>query len=167
MPSLRSAPRSTASGSAYTPTTPRGSSQANPTCSTGRRDNSRTSAPCLLAAETAADARTGWRVAGDTRRETAARNYALALAERCENAQTPALRGLGRREELSGTELATAWAAARGESNKAIAARLQLSVRTVETRLQGVYQKLGVSGRKDLAAALPQEATASPADLAP
>lgn len=121
----------------------------------------------LLAAETAADARTAWRAAGDRRRETAARNYALALAERCEDAQTPALRGLGRREELSGIELVTAWAAARGESNKSIAARLQLSVRTVETRLQGVYLKLGVSGRRDLAAALPEEAAAGPGDLAP
>ncbi len=121
----------------------------------------------LLAAETAADARTGWRAAGDGRRETAARNYALDLAERCEGARTPALRGLGRREELSDAELLTAWAAARGESNKSIAARLQLSVRTVETRLQGVYLKLGVSRRTDLAAALPQETAAGPVDSTP
>ncbi|WP_156869791.1 AAA family ATPase [Sporichthya polymorpha] len=121
----------------------------------------------LLGAETAADARAAWQAAGDARRETAARNYALGLAEHCEGARTPALSGLGRREPLTGAELLTAWAAARGESNKSIAARLQLSVRTVETRLQGVYLKLGVSGRKDLAAALPEEAAAGPGTLAP
>lgn len=62
------------------------------------------------------------------------------------------LRGLGRRLQLSAAELLTTWSAARGGINKAIAARLQLSVRTVESRLLGMYHKLGVSGRDDLAA---------------
>jgi DNA-binding NarL/FixJ family response regulator len=39
-------------------------------------------------------------------------------------------------------------------SNKEIAEKLVLSVRTVETRLQRIYEKLGVSSRAQLAAAL-------------
>lgn len=116
----------------------------------------------LLAAETAADACRGWQKLGDSRRATAMRNRALSLAEQCEGAQTPPLRGLGQREQLHPWELDTAHAAAAGESNKSIAARLQLSVRTVETRLQAVYHKLGVSRREDLAAVLPP---APPKDL--
>ena len=44
--------------------------------------------------------------------------------------------------------------AAQGESSKEIAERLYLSVRTVNNHLQNVYSKLGVSGRRQLAAAL-------------
>ena len=41
-----------------------------------------------------------------------------------------------------------------GESSKEIAERLYLSVRTVNNHLQNVYSKLGVGGRRQLAAAL-------------
>jgi DNA-binding NarL/FixJ family response regulator len=41
--------------------------------------------------------------------------------------------------------------AARGESNKEIAAALVLSVRTVESYLQSAFGKLGVRGRAELA----------------
>jgi DNA-binding NarL/FixJ family response regulator len=44
--------------------------------------------------------------------------------------------------------------AARGESSKAIAERLFLSVRTVNNHLQNAYSELGVAGRRQLAAAL-------------
>jgi DNA-binding CsgD family transcriptional regulator len=42
--------------------------------------------------------------------------------------------------------------AASGASSKVIAARLSLSSRTVDNHLQSVYGKLGIRGRRDLAA---------------
>jgi ATP/maltotriose-dependent transcriptional regulator MalT len=108
----------------------------------------------LLAAECAADAATAWQRAGEQRRATATRNLAVGLSERCEGARTPALRNLGERDQLTVGERETALYAAAGESNRVIAQRLHLSVRTVETRLQGVYYKLGISRRSELDAAL-------------
>ncbi|MEU5422629.1 helix-turn-helix transcriptional regulator, partial [Streptomyces sp. NPDC020667] len=40
--------------------------------------------------------------------------------------------------------------AAAGETNRAIAERLHLTTRTVETHLSAVYRKLGISGRGEL-----------------
>ena len=44
--------------------------------------------------------------------------------------------------------------AAAGRTNKEIAEQLFLSPRTVENRLQRVYEKLGISGRTELDEAL-------------
>lgn len=55
---------------------------------------------------------------------------------------------------LSARELDLARLAAAGISNREIAERLVLSVRTVETHLQTVYRKLGVRGRDQLPDAL-------------
>ena len=44
--------------------------------------------------------------------------------------------------------------AARGMSSSAIAGRLCVSVRTVETHLARAYSKLGIGGRSELAGAL-------------
>ena len=44
--------------------------------------------------------------------------------------------------------------AAAGRSNKEIAEQLFLSPRTVENRLQRVYEKLGIAGRTEVADAL-------------
>jgi DNA-binding CsgD family transcriptional regulator len=49
--------------------------------------------------------------------------------------------------------------AAAGRSNKQIAAEMQLSVRTVESHLQRAYEKLGISGRHELADALQDQPT--------
>jgi DNA-binding CsgD family transcriptional regulator len=51
---------------------------------------------------------------------------------------------------LTPGELGTALQAAAGRSNKQIASDMCLSVRTVESHLQRVYEKLGVSGRHEL-----------------
>ncbi|WP_368497074.1 LuxR C-terminal-related transcriptional regulator [Herbiconiux sp. A18JL235] len=55
---------------------------------------------------------------------------------------------------LSGREIEIARLAADGASNREIAEKLVLSVRTVETHLQRVYAKVGVRRRSDLARAL-------------
>lgn len=55
---------------------------------------------------------------------------------------------------LSPRELEVALAAAARERSKEIAARLGVSVRTVDAQLQSAYRKLGVSSRDDLRAAL-------------
>ncbi|WP_285631938.1 helix-turn-helix transcriptional regulator [Lentzea sp. NBRC 102530] len=55
---------------------------------------------------------------------------------------------------LSSQEITTARLARSGLSNREIAAQLCLTTRTVEHHLSGVYQKLGISGRPDLAFAL-------------
>lgn len=107
----------------------------------------------LFAAEAARVAAAAYDDRGLRARTAAADRSARLLADRCEGARTPLLvtavalvPGLTRRE----AEIAEL--AARGESNAAIARRLGLSVRTVETHLQRAYAKLGIHGRSELAA---------------
>jgi DNA-binding CsgD family transcriptional regulator len=108
----------------------------------------------LLAAEAAADAAVAWRQAGDPRRGAAHERRAATLAERCEGATTPALRAVEARARLTPAEREAALLAAAGHSNKEIADQLSLSVRSVESRLQHVYEKLGVPGRDQLSETL-------------
>jgi DNA-binding CsgD family transcriptional regulator len=56
--------------------------------------------------------------------------------------------------ELTATELRVARMAAEGSTNAEIAARLQISRRTVESNLARAYGKLGIRGRAQLSAAL-------------
>lgn len=108
----------------------------------------------LLAAEAATVAsaaqgrpRENREAAGDERR-------AAALRARCEGAVTPGLSTGRAGASLTSRELEIATLAAKGLSNRAIAERLKLSVRTVENQLQRVYEKLGVRGRTTLTAVL-------------
>jgi DNA-binding CsgD family transcriptional regulator len=55
---------------------------------------------------------------------------------------------------LTRQEARIARLAAAGHSNKQIAAKLSLTVRTIEFHLSGVYRKLGISGRRELGAML-------------
>lgn len=108
----------------------------------------------LYAAEAAAAAAVAVRRAGDRRRATVLERSTAALVRRCEGVVTPALRSVETQAILSARELEVASLAAAGLSNRAIAERLYVSVRTVETQLQHVYEKLGVSRRGDVARAL-------------
>jgi DNA-binding NarL/FixJ family response regulator len=108
----------------------------------------------LLAAEAAADAAVVRRKAGEDRAASASMQRASLLAERCELPVTPALQPVDVRAALTAPERETALLAASGLSNRRIADQLLLSVRTVENRLQRVYQKLGLTRRTELAAAL-------------
>jgi DNA-binding CsgD family transcriptional regulator len=107
----------------------------------------------LLAAEAAADSRVIWLRRGDARRGARATDRAHLLADRAENPVTPSLLTVNVRSQLTRSEQQTALLAAAGHSNKEIAGELVVSVRTVENHLQHVYEKLGVSGRKELTTA--------------
>ncbi|WP_313409446.1 helix-turn-helix transcriptional regulator, partial [Aeromicrobium sp.] len=86
--------------------------------------------------------------------EAAARAAELA---RRSGAHTPALTQAVRPLPLTAREREIATLAAAGASNRQIADRLTLSVRTVEGHLYRVGRKLGVSERGDLARILRNE----------
>jgi DNA-binding CsgD family transcriptional regulator len=108
----------------------------------------------LLAAEAAADAAVAWRRRSEPRAAAAAERRMSQLVEHCPGARTPALRPVTTRSRLTAAEQETAALAAGGRSDKEIAELLHLSVRTVENRLQRVYEKLGIAGRRELGDAL-------------
>lgn len=108
----------------------------------------------LYAAEASAEAAIFLRRAGRARYAAAAEQKAGRLLARCEGAITPAVQAITARVFLTPGELDAARQAAAGRSSRQIAADMQLSVRTVESRLQRVYEKLGVSGRRELGDAL-------------
>ncbi|TMR12902.1 hypothetical protein ETD86_31685 [Nonomuraea turkmeniaca] len=103
----------------------------------------------LHAAEAAAQASQAFEAAGRTASARAANARAWALAARCEGARTPALARL-QAPGLTTRELEIAQLAAAGLTSKEIAARLVISVRTVDNHLQSAYTKLGVSSRAEL-----------------
>jgi DNA-binding CsgD family transcriptional regulator len=108
----------------------------------------------LFAAEAFAGAAVLLRRAGDKRQAIALERSTVALVRKCDGPVTPALRSVESQAILSARELEVASLAAAGLSNRAIADRLFVSVRTVETQLQHVYAKLGVSRRGELPPAL-------------
>jgi DNA-binding CsgD family transcriptional regulator len=108
----------------------------------------------LLAAEAFASAADACRRAGSQRAAAAIGRRAEAAASGCEGARTPDLLLPETVTPLSERERDVARLAATGLQSKEIAARLMLSVRTVDNYLQRVYGKLGVSNRADLAEAL-------------
>ncbi|MFF9486377.1 LuxR C-terminal-related transcriptional regulator [Streptomyces sp. NPDC014676] len=73
-----------------------------------------------------------------------ARTRAAALARRCGDARTPALAGLAF-GELTARQRQIVALAAEGLSNRQIAERLTLSVRTVGNHLYGAYTRLGAT----------------------
>ncbi|WP_424858180.1 LuxR C-terminal-related transcriptional regulator [Streptomyces sp. SAI-170] len=93
----------------------------------------------LFAAEAHAQAA---RVHRDPLAARTARTRAVALARRCQGARTPALTGLVL-GELTARQRQIVTLAAAGLSNRQIAERLTLSVRTVGNHLYGAYTRLG------------------------
>jgi DNA-binding NarL/FixJ family response regulator len=90
---------------------------------------------------------------GETELMHRARERCLALAAQCGGAATPALVDvdeLGLSAELSEREREVARLAAQGLTNKAIAAELSLSVRTVENHLARALRRLGLKNRRAL-----------------
>ncbi|MDG3015627.1 helix-turn-helix transcriptional regulator [Speluncibacter jeojiensis] len=107
----------------------------------------------LEAAETAARAAVIHRRAGRHRREWAAAARARALTDRCGGANTPALVEAQHPLPLTARELEIASMVARGMSNREIADRLVVSVRTVEGHIYHSCTKLDVADRAELAQA--------------
>ncbi|MFJ9344898.1 LuxR C-terminal-related transcriptional regulator [Streptomyces sp. NPDC101237] len=100
----------------------------------------------LFAAEAHAQAARAHR---DPRAARLSRTRAVALARRCQGARTPALSGLVLGELTARQRQIVALAAA-GLSNRQIAERLTLSVRTVGNHLYGAYTRLGAGDRAAL-----------------
>lgn len=114
----------------------------------------------LLAADVYCDAANAFSAAGVPSRALTLTQKASVLLDQCEGAVTPAGMALTVRPKLTQAERRTALLAAHGRSNREIADGEQVSVRTVESRLQCVYFKLGISSRRDLADVLGVEADA-------
>ncbi|MGH7685375.1 MAG: LuxR C-terminal-related transcriptional regulator [Candidatus Dormibacteria bacterium] len=108
----------------------------------------------LLGFEAAAAASAAHRRGGYPGRARASERTARALLEQCEGARTPALELLVDGEAVTVREREVATLAAQGLPNRAIAARLGVSVRTVENLLHRAYSKLDVHARQELGAAL-------------
>ena len=104
----------------------------------------------LYAAEAAADASRAAESQGRKGTALGLAARARSLAAGCEGARTPALVALERPLPLTRREREVATLAALGLSNREIAERLVVSVRTAEGHLNQVFSKLGVNHRRQL-----------------
>jgi len=109
---------------------------------------------CLLAAEAYLAAAAAYRSAGLARPASAMARRAAELTAVCGDAKTPGLSAGADTERLTKREREIASMAVAGASSREIAARLVLSVRTVDNHLQNAYSKLGVTSREELARVL-------------
>ncbi len=107
----------------------------------------------LLAADAATEAASAYERRGDRRAAAAARLRAATFARECGLTQGSALEVLPL-PAMTAREQEVARLASAGLSNQAIADRLVVSVRTVETHLSHAYATLGISSRADLRAML-------------
>jgi DNA-binding CsgD family transcriptional regulator len=106
----------------------------------------------LLAAEAAAAAARVHQAAGRDGRANASRERAAGLVAACQGARTTGLGPDAVTSVLTPREREVAMLAAARTSSREIAARLELSVRTVDNYLGRAYAKLGVASRRELAA---------------
>lgn len=108
----------------------------------------------LFAAEAATAAAHAFQRHGQQRAAAAQQARAAALMEACESARTPGLVTADTPVPLTRREREICLLAAHGTTSPEIAAKLYLSVRTVNNHLQRAYTKLGISNRAELAHAL-------------
>ena len=106
----------------------------------------------LSAADTAAQAAVAFEASDDRRRSVEAAAAATRLAAKCGGIRTPALDLAAHPLPLTVREREIANLVAAGLSNREIADRLVVSVRTVEGHLYRACIKLDISDREDLAA---------------
>jgi DNA-binding CsgD family transcriptional regulator len=105
----------------------------------------------LAAVDAAAHAAVAHRHHGERGSALGCWTRAEALARECGGARTPALLEAGEELPLSEREREIAMLVAAGSSNRAIAERLTLSVRTVESHVFRAMAKTGTSSREELA----------------
>lgn len=105
----------------------------------------------LSAADAAAQAVPIYDRAGRRRPGATAATHAMALADRCGGATTPALTAAARPLPITEREREIAALIGRGLSNRAIAERLCVSVRTVEGHIYRACIKLDATDRDQLA----------------
>ena len=108
----------------------------------------------LLGADAAAQAAAGYERVHDRRAKTNLSGIAFRLAANCDNARTPALREQAHPLPITGREREIGSMVAWGLSNKQIAEKLVVSVRTVEGHIYRACTKLNVSDRDGLAEAI-------------
>ena len=108
----------------------------------------------LFAAEAAAAAALAHARDGDTRSARASGTYCAELRTRCEDAVSPWLAGAPTAIPLTHRERHVAALAAAGHTDVAIAERLGVSARTVQTHLARIYAKLGINSRTELVSRL-------------
>jgi DNA-binding NarL/FixJ family response regulator len=114
----------------------------------------------LSAADASAQAAVAFEAADDRRRSVEAAAAATRLAAECGGIRTPALELAAHPLPLTVREREIASLVAAGLSNKEIADRLVVSVRTVEGHLYRACIKLDISDREDLAAMIRTGASA-------
>jgi DNA-binding CsgD family transcriptional regulator len=105
----------------------------------------------LYAAEAAVEAHHRHAKAGRRVRAQVSLGLATELLRECGTVRTHLLDLTGTENSLTARELYVARLAATGQSGPSIAAKLGLSVRTVNNHLGRVYSKLGLTGRSELA----------------
>jgi DNA-binding CsgD family transcriptional regulator len=116
----------------------------------------------LAAVDAAAQASVALRHAGRRGSALGAANRARELAGRCGDIHTPALSGAAAPAVFTGRMREVVMLAGSGLSNREIAERLQLSVRTVEGHMYRAAGRVGARDRNELAQAIGQ-ALATPA----
>ena len=119
-----------------------------------RRNKSNRSAALLLAADAAAQLAFAYEAAGDRRHAGDAGGTANRLASTCGGLRTPALERAGTPLPLTVREREIANLVAAGLSNRDIADRLTVSVRTVEGHLYHACTKVDCTDRDQLAAVI-------------
>ena len=108
----------------------------------------------LLAAECSAAEALAHDARGASSAAEAARTRCDTLLCRCGAARPTTLDRLRTPSPLTARERQIALLAATGSTTREIADQLSLAVRTVDSHLAHVYTKLGIDGRRELAATL-------------